>query len=245
VKRDEQSRDLAYLVAMQQLAEDYPEDQDAALFLALAQLGASHGGRDVAIYMQAAAIAEEVFAINPRHPGAAHYLVHSYDDPIHAPLGLRAARVYADLSPSASHAQHMPSHIFYALGMCPQATQSNIDAYVSDRDRSAERDIALSTHGYHAIWWLLYSQLPEGLPADALDTLAQAEQHFISEQSTSLSREIIVLMNVHYAVETGDWQHVFDTPGIAWDGLDGRSLAAHSYVRIMAALEDGDINGAN
>jgi len=241
---ERQSRDVAYLAAMQQLAEDYPEDLDAALFLALAHLGASHGGRDVAIYMQAAAIAEEVFARNPRHPGAAHYLIHSYDDPIHAPLGLRAARIYADLAPSASHAQHMPSHIFYALGMWQEATQSNIDAYVSDSDRSAERGIALSTHGYHAIWWLLYSQLQEGLTADALDTLEQAERHFTSEESTSLSREIIVFMHTHYAIETGDWHHAFDTPGIDWIGLEGRSLAAHSYVRAGAALEDGDINGA-
>ena len=33
--------------------------------------------RELAVYMRAASVAEEVFAANPRHPGAAHYLIHS------------------------------------------------------------------------------------------------------------------------------------------------------------------------
>ena len=53
--------------------------------------------------MKGAAIAEEVFAKNPLHPGAVHYLIHSYDDPVHAPLGMRAARVYAKIAPAAVH----------------------------------------------------------------------------------------------------------------------------------------------
>ena len=84
---DKEERDRAYLAATLQLYESYPEDLDAAAFHALAILGSSHGGRDFAKYMRAAAVVEEVFARNPRHPGAAHYLIHSYDDPVHAPLG--------------------------------------------------------------------------------------------------------------------------------------------------------------
>ncbi len=85
------------------MAEKYPEDLNAAAFHAVALLGTSHDGRDFSIYMKAASVVEEVFAKNPQHPGAAHYLIHSYDDPIHAPLGLRPARVYAKLAPAASH----------------------------------------------------------------------------------------------------------------------------------------------
>ena len=46
-----------------------------------------------------------------------HYLIHSYDDPVHAPLGVRAARLYGAVAPDAGHALHMTSHIFVALGM--------------------------------------------------------------------------------------------------------------------------------
>src|SRR5690606_18685322 len=79
-----EARDFAYADALAELANAYPDDLDAAAFYALAILGTAHDGRDFATYMQAAAVAEEVFAANPRHPGAAHYLIHAYDDPVHA-----------------------------------------------------------------------------------------------------------------------------------------------------------------
>ena len=94
---------------MRKLSERYPDDLEAASFYALSILGTAQGERDFRIYMRAAAVVEEVFDRNPRHPGAVHYLIHSYDDPVHAPLGLRAARVYAEIAPAASHAQHMTS----------------------------------------------------------------------------------------------------------------------------------------
>jgi tetratricopeptide (TPR) repeat protein len=100
-------RDIAYAEAMRRLSERYPADDEAKAFYAVALLGTAHDGRDHTIYMRAAAQAEEVFRANPRHPGAVHYLIHSYDDPVHAPLGLRAARAYSDIAPAASHAQHM------------------------------------------------------------------------------------------------------------------------------------------
>ena len=88
---DKLARDLAYAEAMRRMYEKYPGDNEVASFYALALLGTSHGGRDFSIYMKAAAIVEQVYSKNPHHPGAAHYLIHSYDDPIHAPLGRRYA----------------------------------------------------------------------------------------------------------------------------------------------------------
>ena len=42
--------------------------------------------------MQAAALAQGIFQRNPKHPGAAHFIIHSFDDPDHAILSLTAAR---------------------------------------------------------------------------------------------------------------------------------------------------------
>ena len=62
--------------------------------------------------MKAAALAEEVFAKNPLHPGAVHYLIHSYDDPVHAPLGLRArARLREDRAGRRARAPHAVAHL--------------------------------------------------------------------------------------------------------------------------------------
>ena len=118
-------RDVRYAVAMRSLSEKYPDDADAAAFSALAILGTAHEGRDVPTYMRAAAILEELTCRYPAHPGAAHYLIHSYDDPAHAVLGLRAARRYSKIAPDAAHAQHMTSHIFIAMGMWDDVVAAN------------------------------------------------------------------------------------------------------------------------
>ena len=81
-------RDQAYMRAMERLQNAYPDDMEARAFHALAILGSRDGVRDFATYVRAAATVQPVFDANPDHPGAAHYLIHSFDDPVHAPLGL-------------------------------------------------------------------------------------------------------------------------------------------------------------
>ena len=138
---DKLNRDLAYAEAMRQLSVNFPEDLEAAAFYALALLGSEQGQRNFRTYMKAAAIGEEIFHKNPQHPGAVHYLIHSYDDPIHAPLGLRAARVYGSLAPAASHAQHMPSHIFMALGMWEEVVKANQAAWAASEARIKQKGL--------------------------------------------------------------------------------------------------------
>src|SRR5688572_2780029 len=74
---DKVARDLAYADAMRRMHDKYPGDDEVKSFYALAILGTSHGGRDFSIYMRAAALVEQVYARNPQHPGAAHYLIHA------------------------------------------------------------------------------------------------------------------------------------------------------------------------
>src|SRR5678816_2808294 len=160
--RDSRDSDRAYAEAMHRLADRYPDDLEARAFWALAILGTAQGVRDYSVYMSAAAIAEEVFAANPRHPGAAHYLIHSYDDPIHAPLGLRAARTYARIAPAASHAQHMISHIYVALGWWEDSVQSNVNAVAVSIERRKRKRLGPAAVNYHSLQWLVYSYLQLG-----------------------------------------------------------------------------------
>lgn len=90
-----------------------------------------------------------VFANQPRHPSAAHYVMHACDDPSHAPFGLQAARTYAALAPDAPHALHMPSHIFLALGMWEAAGATNARSMAAARKNGQ--------NGLHAAHWLAYS----------------------------------------------------------------------------------------
>src|SRR5262245_58028396 len=110
---DKLARDRAYSEYMAELYERWPDDHEIDIWYALSLLGTVRPG-DTGFRRQAlaASIAGKVFAENPRHPGAAHFVIHAFDDPDHAPLGLPAARAYADIAPDAAHALHMPSHIF-------------------------------------------------------------------------------------------------------------------------------------
>lgn len=136
-------RDTLYLRAMEQLSAAWPDDVEAQLFTALAWLGLNQSVRSIPDYMKAGAIASRVLRAHPSHPGAAHYVIHAFDDPTHAPLGLDAARAYARIAPDAPHAQHMTTHIFLALGMWDETLAQNIAA-VGDRPWQA---------GHYTMWW--------------------------------------------------------------------------------------------
>src|SRR5438045_1201956 len=170
-----EERDRRYESVLAELHRKFPEDVDAASFYALGILGTAEHGRDFATYMRAAAVLEEVFPQHPRHPGVVHYLIHSYDDSIHAPLGLRAARIYAKIAPEAGHAQHMTSHIFLALGMWDDEVKANETAIaVGNRLRQkAGRPPGMCGH-YNE--WLEYGYMQQGRVADARRVLAGCRQ---------------------------------------------------------------------
>ena len=100
-----EDRDVRYSQAMAELHQKYPSDVDAAAFYALSLMGTCHHGREIPTYMRALAILEDLIYANPKHPGVAHYIIHATDDPVHAPLGLHAARAYSKIAPSAAHAR--------------------------------------------------------------------------------------------------------------------------------------------
>src|SRR5581483_793035 len=121
-------RDTLFAAAAARLEAAYPAEDEPKVLHALGLLGLNQGDRDIPTYMQAGALAEAVLRRNPDHPGAAHFVIHAFDDPAHAPLGLWAARLYAGIAPGAPHAQHMTSHIFLAVGLWDDVIAANIRA---------------------------------------------------------------------------------------------------------------------
>ena len=224
-----EDRDYAYATAMRRLHEQYPDDPEAAAFYALSLLGTAHRGRDFRTYMRAAAVAEGVLEKHPEHPGALHYAIHAYDDPVHAPLGLRAARAYATIAPAAAHAQHMPSHIFVAMGMWDDAARANEASW-----QASQRKTPIDPGGYHALWWLQYAYLQQGRFGDARKVLGTLER-MAGDQPAPLLRFHVVQMRALQHVETGD---SYGT-GIDTSGLDLPARAAHFFAAGSDALNRG------
>lgn len=215
-----EDRDFLYEAAMERLGAKYPDDVDAAAFHALAILGTAHAGRDFSTYMRSAAILEEIYPENRVHPGVLHYLIHSYDDPVHAPLGLRAARRYGAVAPDAGHALHMTSHIFVALGLWDDVIAVNEQAVsvVNAQRKAAGKDLAFCGH-YPS--WLVYGYLQkrnferaryyiDGCRALALKEL-EARAPGDPDPDNSLSGSYFYVRAM-LAAETGEWNSADDAP---------------------------------
>lgn len=199
---DKAERDARYERAMGELAAKYPDDVEAQVFHALAILGTIPREGDPRKSIRAAAILEPILADHPDHPGVLHYLIHAYDDPLHAPLGLRAARRYAEVAPAAHHALHMPSHIFLQLGMWDDAARSNEQAYAASKTWADAKHLPRAERSLHSLQWLQYVYLQQRRFADAkklLDEIPPAAGETPAERS---AREA---MQARYAIETGDW----------------------------------------
>jgi tetratricopeptide (TPR) repeat protein len=209
-----EARDFRYEAAMAELSARYPDDVDAAAFYGLSILGTAHAGRDVATYMRAAGVLEEAWMGNQTHPGLLHYLIHSYDDPTHAPLGLRAARRYATVAPDASHAQHMTSHIFLALGMWPETVRANLAAIAA---MNRAREAAGKPHAAcgHYPSWLGYAYLQLGDTDKAREALQSCRAAFEAEAAAAHVSQAMdpdkslagsfANMRLRYLLDTGEW----------------------------------------
>ena len=198
----------AFAEAMEEVHRAFPDDESAT-FLAAALLARMRPGDadEAAVRERAGALAGEVFARNPDHPGAAHYLIHAFDTPALAGRALPAARAYATIAPEAPHARHMPAHVFARLGMWKEAVASCQAAWDASLAAAARHQLGPGHHDLHSLSWLVEMSFELGKRSAADAALAL----FAADVRAGLSRE----HRVHYAnqvasylVRTGDWKRV-------------------------------------
>ena len=166
-KPDHQANLKAYSDAMKKVYTTYPDDHEAAVFYALSLLASEpHDDATFANRKEAAAILEKLFATEPDHPGVAHYLIHAYDKPQLAQLGIPAARRYAQVAPAAPHALHMPSHIFARVGLWQDDIKSNLASVAATR-KTAAMGMGGEGHQFHAMNFLFYAYMQSGRESQA------------------------------------------------------------------------------
>jgi len=199
-KVDHRTRIQAYAKSMQQLAERYPDDDEAQIHYALAlNTSADPADKTYANQLKGAALLEPIFKRQPQHPGVAHYLIHLYDYPPIAARGLEAARRYAKIAPEASHAQHMPSHIFTRVGYWSESIASNLEAA-----RVAE----INHEGHdqlHAMDYLVYAYLQLGQDAKAMAVIEQMNKVAGFTETFIAGPYALAASPARYAIERADW----------------------------------------
>ncbi len=236
-------RNQRYLAAMKALAGEFPEDREVRCFYALALLGTCNGSREARTYMRAAGILEDLYLENRQHPGVLHYLIHCYDDPVHAPLGLRAARTYGSIANNSAHAKHMPAHIYLPLGMWDEMIAANVAAWEAGQQRLRRLDLAAGhhdLHALHALQWLQYGYLQTGDDAMALRQLrTMAEIH--DHHPTAMTKWYFALMRADYVTNAVDWQAADMRIDMA--GVELSAAASDQFAWGLAAIRS-DKTGA-
>lgn len=173
-KNDHSIRAAAYSEAMGKLYQQYPSDLEAGAFYGLALLAAappadtSHTAQKKAVE-----VLNKLFQQQPDHPGLAHYIIHACDSPEMASMALDAARRYAEIAPSSTHAVHMPSHIFARLGLWQEDIEANLKSVALAQ---SSRGMDMHAHELHAMHFLLYAYVQTGRDESAKQVLEQSKR---------------------------------------------------------------------
>lgn len=246
-KADYQTSATAYSKAMEQMHERYPSDREAAIFYALSLL-ASEPDNDTtfANRKKAAAVLEPLFAEQPDHPGVAHYLIHSYDKPQLANLGLPAARRYAQIAPAAPHALHMPSHIFARLGLWQDDINSNLASVAATR-KTAAMHMGGEGHQFHAMDFLVYAYLQCGRETDAMKVIEEVRamppmKDTMYGSDFDLRAFALAVFPANYALELHHWAEAAALTPVP--GAHPGDNAFTYYARAIGAARSGHVEQA-
>ena len=200
-KVDHRTRIQAYAGAMEQLAQRYPQDDEAQIHDALAlNTSASPADKTYANQLKGAAILEPILALQPQHPGVVHYLIHLYDYPPIAEKGLNAARLYAKIAPDAAHAQHMPSHIFTRVGYWQELIDFNKVAQRVAKEAADFHD------QLHAMDYQVYAYLQLGQDTKAKAVVDDMTTVTGFTETFLVGPYALAVSPARYAIERADWK---------------------------------------
>jgi hypothetical protein len=193
------ARMLKYEAAMKSIVDRFPGDTEATIFHAIFRV-ANAPPTDLTFAQQkdAARVLTRLYALQPQHPGLAHYIIHAFDSPPLANLALDAARQYASIAPAAPHALHMPSHIFTRLGYWDESIRTN--------RRSA--DLEPTPGGKtHPMDYMVYAYLQQGRDEAALAVIEEVGGNTDGEYiAGALGSYNALAMPARFALERDDWE---------------------------------------
>ncbi len=236
-----ETRTAAYSQSLDHLRQQFPDDDEAAVFYALSLLASPQADKDDFAYRKrAVSVLNAVFVRRPDHPGVAHYLIHACDNPEMAREALPAAKRYARIAPASAHALHMPAHIFARLGDWQDDIQSNLASVAAAEQQHATAD------RLHAMDFLEYAYLQLG----DIDRAKAVESGALRVKQLDFSKDMqdyYFYVKVNFPsllmLETKAWKDIYQLtlpPAAAPDfqaGIDWAKAIAAGHLRDRAAAE--------
>jgi tetratricopeptide (TPR) repeat protein len=245
---DYATRAARYEQAMQRVYQRYPSDREAGVFYALSlnatALTASPMDKTYAKQKKAGAILNRVLRLQPAHPGVAHYLIHSYDYPPLAHFALAAARSYAKIAPSSSHALHMPSHIFTRLGLWDENIATNVKSETAAKDYARKNHLAGSwDEQLHAMDYLAYAYLQQARDREARAVLDELRAMRKTDPESFKCAYSFAAIPARWALERRDWSEAAELKvepvDFPWPRFRWAEAITH-FARAIGAAKKGD-----
>jgi tetratricopeptide (TPR) repeat protein len=223
-KADRKLLDRAYADAMCELAAKYPDDLDAAVLAAESMmqlrpwdLWTADGSTPLPGTEEIVSRLEAVLAKNPKHTGANHYHIHACEASKTPERALPSAKRLGELAPGAGHLIHMPSHIFFRLGMYEDAVKSNEQAvavdevYLAKHQPTGAYPMMYYPHNIHFLWAALTM---EGRSADAIATATRMSEKLTPEMVKEMAIVEYFLPVRWYALtKFGKWDEMLQEKG--------------------------------
>ncbi len=173
-----EERDRAYALAMEKVWRQWPDDVDAGTLFAEALMVLqpwdfwAPDGQPKGRATEIVAVLERVLTLEPNHPGACHYYIHTVEASPYPERALPCADRLPNLVPGAGHLVHMPGHIYLRLGRYREAAERNVHAAAVDHDLLEHRrlhgiyPVGYYPHNLHFLWSALTM---EGRSQEAID----------------------------------------------------------------------------
>ncbi|MDH3651228.1 MAG: hypothetical protein OEQ53_16195 [Saprospiraceae bacterium] len=229
-----------YVEYMADLYEKHPSNHEVASFYALGLIWATDYGQVTEENKLSARIADGILKENPKHPGALHYKIHAFDNPVMAREAIDVANVYSKVAPDATHALHMPSHIYLSLGMWDDVVSSNEASYAASVKKMERKGLGDGQRGYHSYSWLHYGYLQQGRYEKATQ-LMRDMLDYVPRDPTNQARGYLISMQSLQLAETGKWNNQL-TPmlDVKLQDLSIVSAAEHAFFQSHLALKHAD-----
>lgn len=224
---------------MLELHKKYPNNQEAAAFYALSLMWDNNRDDDpTEVGKRSADVVKGILSENDLHPGALHYTIHAYDNPIMADAALEVANKYSQVAPDAAHALHMPSHIYLSLGMWPEVVSSNIASYAASVKRMEKLGLEDDARGYHSYAWLHYAYLQQGKTEKAIGLLEDLKTYYEKTQTKGI-RSYIASMQSAQLFETGEWPEGLELMEVKLSDLGLAAQMRMAILKAQLAIDNG------
>ena len=251
-KADRATLDRAYRDAMGELYRRYPDDLDAAVLYAESMLDLtpwtwwSRDGKPAEFTEETIAVLESVLRRNPDHMGAIHYYIHVVESSPTPERALGYAERLPQLTPSAGHLVHMPTHLQINLGHYRAAAEGNVVAAKVDRDyitRDQVTGVYPAMYFNHNLHMSAVAYAMEGRYGDAMGPARELEGRVKTELAAMPGIEFFLPTPLLVDIRFRRWPQVLEAPQPPANAP--ATTAVWHFGRGMAAAGMNDLAGAD